>query len=573
MSSCSLGVNAFRSGVQVAAHHLSKPCTRFVSVAPFSTRCFSSWPSSSRRLQPQNHRHDRTSPNPSHALLRHRPSALPQWPGVRTLLGGPSVPTHYVDLPPNYKDEDGLPFASRELETGEVVAHFGPHISTHAANKLLRILHGRRVAGTLDDPSLRINTMAFAAEHQRIALEYLRRTVPVDEVTNAGLRAEDELAALENFSTENKEQASNEPGYTSRLKLYKEVEPKKDSVYGPSALDAIRAYNNAKWEAELKRREEEKKKREAEEQHGVAGPLAVAGKSQTRQVSAKMQEYMVRGQSDLKEPPKMAAWQRLLPSAAFVAAVIGLSAAYAYFYKPASRAERLFPDIPPAAATVGMLILANVAGYVLWKIPPLWRILNQYFIVVAATPRAPAMLGAMFSHQSFWHLAQNVAALWFLGVRLHDDVGRGAFLATYFSSGVLGAFGMLSIAVLRGRLDLASLGASGAVYGIGAAYLWLHRFEYFRVLGLPPPPSEGFQGLSFLALAAALNIGGFFTLQRFKVDFMSHLVGLAAGVSAAHLWETRRAVASKRVGGGAKELKDTVKQLKEPSEPVSRAQN
>jgi rhomboid-like protein len=446
-----------------------------------------------------------------------------------------------------------------------VVALLGPHISTAGANKLLRILHGRRVAGTLDDPTLRINTIAFTKEHQKLALEWLRTNVPVDEIANAGLRAEDELSALENGGAQKQPQTGIPAEYQNKVRIYKEQDtsPKTNSVYGQSALDEIRARNKAKWEAELKRREEEKKKREEEERHGKAGPLQVAGKPQTRQLSAKMQEYMVRGQSDLKEPPKMKKWQRLLPATAFALVVSGLCLACAEFYTPPKRADRLFPDIPPAAATIGTLILANLLGWGLWKIPPMWRFLNQYFILVPATPRVATMLSAAFSHQSVVHLAQNMAFLWFFGVRFHDDVGRGTFLATYFASGVLGALGTLTFAVMRNRLEIASLGASGAVYGISAAYLWLHRFDSFRVFGLPPPPSEGFQGLTILALGAGLNIGALFTASRFTVDITSHLVGMGVGILAGHLVERKKA--AKQQKGGIKQGESVAKPTPKPA--------
>ncbi|KAK4242380.1 hypothetical protein C8A03DRAFT_29479 [Achaetomium macrosporum] len=551
MHNCSLGVNAFRSSVQVAARQLSKPCAQFLRAAPLSSRCFTSWPSAQQQRQPQRGGH---GPNAlsGPSVLRHiRPAYVPQWAGVRTLILGQTVITHYVDLPPNYKDEDGLPFARHDLETHEVIAIFGPNISTAAANKLLRILHGRRVAGTLDDPALRLNTMKYSKEHQRIALQYLRSHVPVDEIVNAGLRAEDELAALENGGAGKAEETDSGPGQASKLKLYKEgdADPKtkKDSVYGESALDAIRAHNEAKWQAELRRCEEEKKKREEEEKHGKAGPLQARGQQQ-RQLSPKMQEYIAKAQSSLKEPPNMSKWQRLGPSAAAVLVVSGLCLAYAATYRPPKRADRLWPDVPPAAATVGVLILANTLGWALWKIPPIWGFLNRYFMVVAATPRAAAMLGSLFSHQSLTHLLQNMLLLWFLGVRFHDDVGRGTFLATYFASGTAGALGTLTMAVLKHRLDLATLGASGAIYGIGAAYLWLHRFEPFRMFGLPPPPSEGFQGLSILALMAAINIGGIFTAQRFKVDFTAHLVGIGVGIVAAHLVQRRKLARQREKG-------------------------
>lgn len=454
--------------------------------------------------------------------------------------------TQYVDLPPTYTDEKGLPFAKDDLETAEVVSIFGPHVSTTAANRLLWILHGRRVAGTLDDPSLRVNTMMFTAEQRKLALNYLRSRVPVDEVANAGLRAEDELAALDNGNAEEAdqtEQSSSGSGYTTKLKLYhsSDTQPaaKRDSVYGTSALDAIRAYNQAKWDAKRQQQEEEQKKREEEARSGVAGPVQLWMGLQVPAASPKMQEY-VRRASGLTAPPEMSKWQRLLPSAAFALGLCGLCLAFAEFYRPPQRADRLWPDIPPAAATVGAIMLANVAGWVMWKIPPLWPLLNRYFLVVPATPRVTALLGTFFSHQSLTHLLHNMAVLWFLGVRLHDDIGRGPFLATYCASGAVGFLGTMTWAVLGNKLHLASIGASGAIYGVGAAYLWLHRFDHFKILGLPPPPSEGIQGLSFLALAAAVEIGGYFTARRFEIDITAHLVGMGVGVVSAYLVERRR---------------------------------
>lgn len=564
MSSSSLGVNAFRSGVQVAARQFEKRYTRvLLPTAPFSTRCFSSGPYPARQQrQTRQGGNDRTTITASHALLRNtRPGLFPQWPGIRTIFGGNDVTiiTHYIDLPPNYVDREGLPFAYHPPEAEEVVALFGPNISTAAANELLRILHGRRVAGTLEDPSVLINTAHFAKKHQSIALEYLRKHLPVDEIANAGLRAEDELAALENPSPENEEEIS-EPGSTGN-RFYKDADGQsKKSVYGTSALDAIRAHNQAKWKAKLQRQEEEQRKREEEERHGEAGPLQVMDQTQPRPKglrvalpppSPKMQEYQQKGMSDLQEMPVMSKWKRLWPSAALVLVVTGLCVALGEFYSPPKRADRLFPDIPPAAATVGALILANVVGFGLWKIPRLWRLLNQHFIIVAATPRAATMLTGVFSHQAFMHLVPNMVVLWLLGVRLHDEVGRGTFLATYFASGALAGLGTLSIAVLRNNLVLASLGASGAVYGVGAAYLWLHRFDYFKFFGFPLPPNEGFQGLSIMALVAAVNIGIAFTRARSKMDTTSHLTGLVTGVLAGHLYENKKKEARQRLERGA----------------------
>ncbi|GAB1311091.1 Rhomboid protein 1, mitochondrial [Madurella fahalii] len=545
MSCCGLGVNAFRSSVQIAAQHVSRSTTRLLP-APCSSRRLSSWPSAAH--QQCKLRYGRPPTVASYALLpRNRAPFLPQCPGIRTIFNG-TVITHYVDIPPNYTDHDGLPFRKHDLEAHEVITLFGPTMSTAAANQLLRILHGRRVAGTLEDPNLRVNTAHFTKQQQAIALEYLRKHVPVDEIANAGLRAEDELAALENPETEETE-TSSEPGYKSRLKLYKEPESQdKRSVYGTSQLDAIRARNQAKWEARIKRQEEEKRKREEEERHGKPGGLQVIDETPQKGIgrirlpspSPALQKYAALATSDLQEPPKMPAWKRILPSAVFALAVAGLAVAYAEFYHPPRRADRLFPDIPPAAATVGALILVNMLGWLMWKLPPFWPFLNRYFMLDVAVPRAPTVLSSMFSHQKFFHLVPNMVALWVLGTRLHDEVGRGTFLATYLASGTIGAVGTLTWAVMTKRLATTSLGASGGVYGVMAAYLWMHRLETFRVLGLPPPPSEGFHGTTFLALAVGSHLGILLSRRVVLTDVAAHMTGLAVGVGAAHLLEQKK---------------------------------
>ena len=57
---------------------------------------------------------------------------------------------------------------------------------------------------------------------------------------------------------------------------------------------------------------------------------------------------------------------------------------------------------------------------------------------------------------------------------VHDDVGRGTFLAIFVSSGVVASYASLSGYVLRNILYTSSLGASGAASGLLGAWCWLH---------------------------------------------------------------------------------------------------
>lgn len=77
----------------------------------------------------------------------------------------------------------------------------------------------------------------------------------------------------------------------------------------------------------------------------------------------------------------------------------------------------MWPNVPPAAATVIGLIGVNVAVWMMWKIPPAWRMLNKYFISVPVFPYSASMVGSVFSHQQLRHLGVNMAILWFIGTK------------------------------------------------------------------------------------------------------------------------------------------------------------
>ncbi|KAI1467494.1 rhomboid-domain-containing protein [Daldinia caldariorum] len=453
--------------------------------------------------------------------------------------------THYTKLPDDYEDSQGLPFRKEDLNQREVNQIFGgAHLPAPLANKLLRILHGRRVAGTLNDPNLRVNTAQFSAMDQRKALGYLRANIPVDEVINAGLRAEDELRLLEQ-ANENGEQQPEEissqdlppdtathetPIPTGRLPKIRET----NSPYGVSPLDRIRAHNIAKREAEEKRLEEERKKREEEEALSNSGTLQIE-QNKPKELSPMMRKFTERATSDLKAPPEMKAWERLLPQAIMTVLIFAGCILYALVYTPPKRAERMWPDIPPAAATCLALIGINLTIWMAWKFPPAWRLLNRYFLVVPATPRPFQLIGAMFSQQNFSHVFLNMVGLWFFGTRLHDEVGRANLLAIYFFSGALGFMFSLTRLVLTNGLSYTTLGSSGSVYGIIAAFFWLHKYDEFKLFGFPPDPMSGPQGLAFIGLILGLHVLPLFSRKGHNTDIPSHLGGMVAGIAGAEL--------------------------------------
>ena len=110
-------------------------------------------------------------------------------------------------------------------------------------------------------------------------------------------------------------------------------------------------------------------------------------------------------------------WQRLGPSAVVTLVVVGLSILFAQNYVPPPKSARLWPDMPPAAATVIGLIIANSIVLVAWRFPPAWRALNKYFLSTPVYPSAVSMVGNSFSHQQVKHFLGNMVVLWFIGTK------------------------------------------------------------------------------------------------------------------------------------------------------------
>ncbi|CRK19275.1 hypothetical protein BN1708_012580 [Verticillium longisporum] len=485
--------------------------------------------------------HKRCLDGTAHGLPRFGSIADTQWPRARTYATTRTIVIdRYEDLPDDYVDKDGLPFRTTELSSAEAKKIFGPRTKSVNANRLLRILHGRRVAGTLKDPAYSGNTFSFTKDEKLRAMAYLRKMVPVDEVLNEGLRAEDELRELEQEAAgeamADGDGAAPQPQDSEQQQQRQQQQQqtlrrKSDSVYGDSVFDSIRARNIAKREE----RERIEAAERAERERLNPGPLAKLSDSRPRPLSPQLQKWSDAATSNLEAPPEMTHVERLLPATTLVVLVVAALAAFAAVYTPPAQHDRLFPEVASATATVAALIGLNALVFLAWRVPPLWRLMNRYFLLVHGLPRPASLVLASFSHTALLtHFLPNMAALWVLGTLLHDDVGRAALVALYVASGAAGFLGSLYWLTLRGHLLFSSLGASGAVYGLAGAYFWLHRFDHFRVLGFPPPPLEGPQGLAFLGLVVGVHVFAFLR-PRTTVDLMSHMAGMAAGILGASL--------------------------------------
>jgi len=144
---------------------------------------------------------------------------------------------------------------------------------------------------------------------------------------------------------------------------------------------------------------------------------------------------------------------------------------------------------------------------------------------LVAVPDNLTLLTSAFLHADFWHLAGNMLFLWVFADNVEDAMGHVRFAAFYILSAV-GA-GLLMV-VSDPSSQIPTIGASGAVSGVVAAYFLLHPTARVWVLLFGRLP---------IRLSAFLLLGGWLAYQLFAalnagddgVAWFAHVGGLITG--------------------------------------------
>ena len=159
-----------------------------------------------------------------------------------------------LEAPKPGKIEQGLAFRSEHLTKRELARVFGSQIPpSDFANRLLRILHARRVDGTLDiDPpeevTRQLQHYPYAAAD---ALRWLRQTYPIDEDAAIMQRLDREESSVQQESPAELMTRAEKLGlYKPQSGTYGAKLSEEGDVFGESELDKIRAANIAEFERE-----------------------------------------------------------------------------------------------------------------------------------------------------------------------------------------------------------------------------------------------------------------------------------------------------------------------------------
>jgi membrane associated rhomboid family serine protease len=154
-----------------------------------------------------------------------------------------------------------------------------------------------------------------------------------------------------------------------------------------------------------------------------------------------------------------------------------------------------------------------------------------------------SLLTHQFLHGGWLHIISNMWALWIFGDNVEDAMGQSRFAVFYLLCGVLaGATHIL----IQPDLTIPSLGASGAIAGVLAAYFLLYPTAWivvlFPIFFIPfffEVPAVLYLGIWFvtqlfsgtLSLASPQQMGG--------IAFWAHVGGFIAGLILCRLF-TRR---------------------------------
>lgn len=165
---------------------------------------------------------------------------------------------------------------------------------------------------------------------------------------------------------------------------------------------------------------------------------------------------------------------------------------------------------------VSSIIAINILAYVLTLLPGIGQEILYAGMSVNAFIAAGEwwrIITSMFLHYGFGHLLFNMFSLFLFGPELEKIAGKMRFLTIYFLAGIFGVAGSF----ITEAPNYASVGASGAIYGIFGAFAALvyytrHSFPQLKQIILP-----------------LIVISVFMSFITPNINIMAHLGGLATG--------------------------------------------
>lgn len=215
-------------------------------------------------------------------------------------------------------------------------------------------------------------------------------------------------------------------------------------------------------------------------------------------------------------------------------------------------------------AGVKWLLIANISLFVIYFFTARTEY-GDIFRIFALSPRAVLghlavwqLVTYMFLHSpaGFSHILFNMLALWMFGATLERDWGTKRFLTFYFVCGVGAGICDILANLMFGSLDVRTIGASGAIYGLLLAFGMLYPDTTVLFSFLFPMKAK-----YMVMIVGAIAFLSSFDGSSSGVSHVAHLGGMLWGYLYIK-FALRRSYAAATPGGGfsIKDLRARYKQ-------------
>jgi membrane associated rhomboid family serine protease len=133
----------------------------------------------------------------------------------------------------------------------------------------------------------------------------------------------------------------------------------------------------------------------------------------------------------------------------------------------------------------------------------------------------------MFMHGDERHLLFNMLGLLFLGPMVESSLGAKRFFILYMASGFVASIAQLL--VTQGII----VGASGAVYGVLAAFATMFPNMRLMLLFPPIPVKAKYMAMAFIAIGLYNGVTG----SEAGIGHFAHIGGAICGFVLIHFWK------------------------------------
>ena len=159
-----------------------------------------------------------------------------------------------------------------------------------------------------------------------------------------------------------------------------------------------------------------------------------------------------------------------------------------------------------------IFLICTFTGNLLYNIgeisPQLFFECGQYYRIFTS----------MFLHADIEHIASNMIILFGLGMMMEKETGHVTFGVLYFLTGIIGNTASLFYKIYMGEWAVASLGASGAVFGMEGVLLAF-------VMQYP----ERMRYASWEKIAIMVIYSIYCGIRSENIDNAAHIGGFASG--------------------------------------------